>query len=172
MSQFLMFPADRLAQEYRKNRARMKAEAARILRDPHLAEDAMQATWLKICRAGQPPAMTPEKWRSYLLVAVHNTAVSMLRARQKEWPDEDALLMRPSAEPGPEQQTEQGEAYARLYHALAGLPRKDQDILLLKYDNGCTVEQIAVLLELPPETVKKRLYRARKKLKQEWEGTT
>lgn len=170
MERSLSFPTDRLTQEYRRNRARMKAEAARILRDPHLAEDAVQATWLKVCRAGPPPAMTPEKWRSYLLVAVHHTAVSLLRARQKELPAEDILPSCPSAEPGPEQRAERDEAYARLYHALAGLPRKEQDILLLKYDNGCTVEQIAVLLELSPETVKKRLYRARQKLRQEWEA--
>lgn len=171
MKRFPFIPSGRLAQEYQKNRRMMKAAALRILQEDDLAEDAVQTAWLNLCRAGPPPTMTPEQWRSYLLVTVHNAAVSLLRTRRKEVPVDVLPLDAPSDELEPEQQAEQREAYRRLYQALLALPRKNQDILLLKYDNGCTIEQIAALLALPPETVKKRLYRARQKLRQKWEGS-
>lgn len=49
------------------------------------------------------------------------------------------------------------------------LKKEEQELLILKYYYGLSYESIAVMLDLNIETVKKKLYRTRKKLKDSWE---
>ena len=47
------------------------------------------------------------------------------------------------------------------------LPEGYRSVLMLKYDNGFSTGEIASMLNLSEENVKKRLQRAKKKLEQE-----
>ncbi|MGM0219427.1 RNA polymerase sigma factor [Enterococcus sp. AZ126] len=49
------------------------------------------------------------------------------------------------------------------------LKKEEQELLILKYYYELSYESIAVMLDLNIETVKKKLYRTRKKLKDIWE---
>ncbi len=49
---------------------------------------------------------------------------------------------------------------------MARLPDGYRSVLLLKYDNGYSTAEIASMLGLTEENVKKRLQRARKKLQE------
>jgi RNA polymerase sigma-70 factor (ECF subfamily) len=49
--------------------------------------------------------------------------------------------------------------------ALAGLPEGDREVLLLAGWEGLTAPQIAVVLDVPPATVRTRLHRARGRLR-------
>lgn len=49
---------------------------------------------------------------------------------------------------------------------MARLPDGYRSVLLLKYDNGYSTAEIASILGLTEENVKKRLQRARKKLQE------
>lgn len=71
-------------------------------------------------------------------------------------PDTDAV---------PDAAAEAMSARSMLRAAIHTLPQTDQDIILLKYDNDLTVAQIAAALALNEEAVKKRLQRARAKLR-------
>jgi RNA polymerase sigma-70 factor (ECF subfamily) len=55
---------------------------------------------------------------------------------------------------------------------LAALPAPKRDVLCLYYFADLSVTQIAQLLEIPPGTVKSRLYQARKEFKQYWQPQT
>lgn len=48
--------------------------------------------------------------------------------------------------------------------AMAALPNRYRDILLLRYSHGYAVEEISDILSMKPENVKKTIQRARKKL--------
>lgn len=49
------------------------------------------------------------------------------------------------------------------------LKRQEQELLIFKYYYRLSYEDIASMLNQKVETVKKQLYRARKKLKANWE---
>ena len=50
------------------------------------------------------------------------------------------------------------------FREMSGLTEKSKEILLLKYRENFSVEEIVEILELPVGTVKSRLYYARKEL--------
>ncbi|MFG1857380.1 RNA polymerase sigma factor [Actinomadura geliboluensis] len=58
----------------------------------------------------------------------------------------------------------------RLARAIAGLAARDRDVLLLVAWADLSYEQVADALGLPVGTVRSRLNRARKKVKQEFDG--
>ena len=49
---------------------------------------------------------------------------------------------------------------------IGQMPESYRSVLLLKYDNGYSTAEIASMLNLTEENVKKRIQRARKKLEQ------
>ena len=57
------------------------------------------------------------------------------------------------------------EKAAGLWDAVARLPEKLRTAVHLHYAEGYSTEEIAALLEVPPATVRTRLHRARRQLK-------
>ena len=62
---------------------------------------------------------------------------------------------------------ESREGYMHLMDLIDRLPEGYRSVLMLKYDNGFSTGEIASMLNLSEENVKKRLQRAKKKLEQE-----
>ena len=56
-----------------------------------------------------------------------------------------------------------------LWMIIDSLKRQEQELLIFKYYYRLSYEDIASMLNQKVETVKKQLYRARKKLKANWE---
>lgn len=75
-----MFSADALQQAFIQDYGRLCALADRILQDSHLAQDAVQESWLRLNRA-RPDTTGAEKLRHLLLVTVRHTALNMRRSR-------------------------------------------------------------------------------------------
>lgn len=78
-----MFSADTLQQAFIQDYGRLCALADRILQDSHLAQDAVQESWLRLNRA-RPDTTDAEKLRHLLLVTVRHTALNMRRSRRAE----------------------------------------------------------------------------------------
>lgn len=57
------------------------------------------------------------------------------------------------------------EEAAALWEAVARLPLRFRTPIHLHYGEGYSTEEIGAMLDLPPSTVRTRLYRARQKLK-------
>lgn len=83
-----MFSADTLQQALVQDYGRLCTLANKILQDSHLAQDAVQESWLRLNRA-RPDTTDAEKLRHLLLVTVRHTALNMRRSRRAE-PTEDA----------------------------------------------------------------------------------
>jgi len=58
-----------------------------------------------------------------------------------------------------------GERILCLREAVMRLPGGDRALLALKYEDGFDIGEIASILDVPPGTVKSRLYHARQRLK-------
>ena len=161
-----MFSADTLQQALVQDYGRLCTLANKILQDSHLAQDAVQESWLRLNRA-RPDTTDAEKLRHLLLVTVR-------RSRQAE-PAEDAVFAAlPDAGPLPQEKLERSEAVRCLLAAMQALEETDRAILQLQYGQGMTGAQIAAALGLHAATVRQRSRRARQKLKQllEQEGLT
>lgn len=62
---------------------------------------------------------------------------------------------------------DQIEENDRLVKAIALLPGKYREVLLLKYSHGYSMDEIAMILSMSKENVKKIIQRARKKLEKQ-----
>jgi RNA polymerase sigma-70 factor (ECF subfamily) len=71
----------------------------------------------------------------------------------------------PSHDPGPDSIVERRELCRRLIQAVEELPSGDRQLIDYRFDQGLTHRDIAGLLGIPEQTVRKRLERAIKRLK-------
>ena len=144
--------------------------ARSIVHDAALADDVVQETMLKAWR-NSPVGPGEEIPRNWLLKVARNTAISLLRTRREDLHGPDTL---PEGENGVST-TRAVEGRAQLDELLGLLQNLDEDaraLIVLKEVDGLSYDEIATTLDLPLPTVKTRLFRARKALKdqmKEWQ---
>ena len=143
----------------------------RMVRDRPLAEDLAQEVFLKAF--GALTSFDPKrKLSSWLFKIAHNATVDYLRKGRLdtvplETPGEglDPLssVGAPEAE-GPERFVERGDLARGFERALLELRSDYREVLVLRYQEGLTYEEISEVCDLPLGTVKTHLHRARKAL--------
>lgn len=130
--------------------------ALRVLR---CREDALETAQDAFLRAHEKLAQyKPEHpFRNWLYRIVQNSAISRMRRRgpEREPAEPDALS---SPLPGPEDAAGQREQLASVDLCIAALPDKYRSTLLLRHQEGCSLAEIAYILEVPLGTVKFRLH--------------
>ena len=133
---------------------KLYAVAARVLGDRTAAEDAVQQTWLQIIRRWDRVSQLPwSETEGYLVTAVKNTAVDMLRRERRE-----EALPEDWDPPAPET----GEtAYRYLVGLIRALPEGYRRILELKCVEEESDREIARRLGLKESTVATRVLRGR-----------
>ena len=139
--------------------------ALRVLGDPGRAEDVVQDAFLKVWRGASGFDATRGTLRSWLVAAVRNRAVDLLRGRSLH--ERRELALRPeveSAQAGPEDQAVGAQERAAVTAALAELPEEQRHAVLLAYFGGFTQAEIAELTRVPLSTVKGRMRLALDKL--------
>ena len=136
------------------------------LKDPALAQDAMQETWMAVY----------QKWdtfrgdsnvKTWLIRITINKCKTMLRSnwRKKVTIGLDGSEQYESASKNTENTLEAAELKATILQAVSNLPKKYKEIVILYFYNDLTIAQIAAVLNIPTSTVGSRLSRAKKKLK-------
>jgi RNA polymerase sigma-70 factor (ECF subfamily) len=73
------------------------------------------------------------------------------------------------AQDTPETETEQSETKQEIRHMVGSLPNNLKETVILYYYEEMSVNQIAEVLEISRENVKSRLFRARKKIRENLE---
>ncbi|MBI3679116.1 MAG: sigma-70 family RNA polymerase sigma factor [Acidobacteria bacterium] len=127
----------------------------RLVRQPALADDLFQQTWLHVVRQihRYDPARSFDTW---LFAIAHNAAIDFLRRRPGESiedcpiaaPQRDAL----SAAIDRERST-------MLAEAVGALPAIYREALTLRFEEGMKLDEIAEVTRAPLATVKSRIQR-------------
>ena len=151
---------------YEAYRPRLFSFLARLSRRRDVAEDLLEETWLRlVARARELTDDT--RLGPWLFTVARNLFASWCRHRALH---EDRILDVAISWPGPGESpfeaTARGEMERRLEAALARLPSRDREILLLVAAEDITPSEAASALGLAPEAVRKRLQRARERLAQ------
>jgi len=144
--------------------------AVRLVNDRALAEELAQEAFVRaFARLGTYDQ--ERRFSSWFFQILHNVSIDHLRRRRVETISLDALVTAGHAvsateNPGssPEDEAERGELAAALAHALSGLRHEFREAVVLKYQQGLSVDEIATILGVPEGTVKTYLYRARREL--------
>ena len=135
---------------------------------PDAAEDLTQQTFLG-CVRGKDRFRGDASFRTYLFTVARNRLYTHLRDRGRrariEQPAEPAeLSIADLADPSPSAIIAGRQEQRLLLEALRRLPLDLQIAIELHYWEGMTVREIALVVDAPEGTIKRRLQRARARL--------
>jgi RNA polymerase sigma-70 factor (ECF subfamily) len=143
---------------YRRHAGACLLLAGRVLRDPAKAEESVQEAFLELWRTASRYDAGQCAPRSWLLMLTHHKVVDRIRYEQRrpcvpiEWAC-DAV----DGGVGPEQAAVESLSAQPLHHALAKLPVRQREAIVLAYWGGYTQREIARRTGAPLGTVKTRM---------------
>ena len=145
---------------------------ARIVRDPALAEDLAQETFVKAF--ARLDTYDPQrKLSTWLLRIAHNHAIDSTRRRSIDTVPLDVVEAgEPMALAGrrdetPAELAERAELAKAIEAAIGRLRPEHRELVVLRYQQGLAYEELVEVTGLPLGTVKSYLHRARKALADE-----
>jgi len=134
----------------------------RLLGDGDMAAEVLQEVWIRVLR-GLPTLRQPSRLRAWLFTIARRTAMDRLRIKYSEPP---AASIDDVDVAGPEE-PDLAQDLEAMQQELARMPLVEREVLVLFYLEELTLDQIAAVLGVPPGTVKSRLFRARRMLRQQ-----
>ncbi|MDE0398927.1 MAG: sigma-70 family RNA polymerase sigma factor [Candidatus Poribacteria bacterium] len=159
-----------LVKRYQKQ---IHAFAWRKLGDFHLAEEITQDTFLKVYQQLWT-LRDPNRFGAWLHTIVRNCCLAYLRKTQQPIESLDTMpeaeMERVSYDQYLEEQREGVANETRdevVKHLLNKLSENEQTVITLHYLGDMRCEEIGKFLDVPLNTIKSRLYRARKRLREE-----
>jgi RNA polymerase sigma factor (sigma-70 family) len=140
------------------------AYATSILGDYYLAEDAAQEAFVEAYR-GLPSLREPAAFAGWLRTIVFKHCDRLTRRKRPPITGLEAALEVVSLEPSPQESLELQERAKSVRKAIAALSEADRQVVLLYYMGENSTAAIAEFLNVTTNTVKTKLYSARKRLK-------
>lgn len=136
--------------------------AVRFSGDHEVAADVVQETFIYLMRK-MPTLTLTAKLTTYLYPIVKNVAFT---ARRKERPT--LRLVGREDEEGPRSGVERERPTVGAFEAVVGqLPEHQREVLLLRFVDDMSMEEIAAAVGIPVGTVKSRLHLAIKALRED-----
>jgi RNA polymerase sigma-70 factor (ECF subfamily) len=156
---------NRLAMQvlYTRYHVRVFRFVFRLVRDEATAEDVISEVFLDVWRqAGRfEGRSTVSTW---LLAIARFKAISAVKRRSDEELDEEAAAAIEDLSDNPATALEKKDKSAMLRKCLAGLSAKHREVIDLVYYHEKSVEEVAEIVGIPENTVKTRMFYARKRL--------
>ncbi len=151
---------ERLVSEYQTQLRRL---CCVLLKDVHLAEDAVQETFLKAYRSmGEIRKESSE--RTWLTRIAVNTCRDLLRSRWFRHIDRSVKI-----EDLPEPEAPADLVDTGLYETILRLPVKQREVVLLYFYQNMTMQEVSDILQISVSNVSRRLESARKTLRKKLE---
>ncbi|MEN3536480.1 sigma-70 family RNA polymerase sigma factor [Microbispora sp. ZYX-F-249] len=158
----------RLAEHFDRTRGHLRAVAVRMLGSADEADDAVQETWLRACRAGSGSVRNPTAW---LTTITGRVCLDMLRSRSRRREDfaDPADLDMPapheeSADPADEVVLADSVGLALLV-VLDTLGPAERAAFVLHDLFAVPFDEIAVIVDRSPAAAKKLASRARRRVR-------
>ncbi len=143
---------------YLRYRGLMFSIAMRLLSNEQDAEDAVHQAFLSIiAHLNKITEIDCPKTRSYVVIITEHKAIDLLRAGAKTVPTDFEAGAVGIGIPAP------GDG--GLADAMAKLPARYREALLLRYDNGYSTREIAQMFRMKPGAAQKLLWRAKEALR-------
>ena len=150
--------------------ARLFRTAALITRDHGLAQDAVQETFVRAWR-NLESFRRGTNLRAWLTRILVNYISNQRRRKQPPQVELDAAMQVRSPDAGPEQSLVAGEVRDALLSGIASLPVEQRIAVVLRFYGGYSVPEIAEATGWREGTVKSRLHRAMRALRDGLSGT-
>jgi RNA polymerase sigma-70 factor (ECF subfamily) len=156
---------DRLAMQvlFARHHVRIYRFVLRLLRDEMAAEDVISEVFLDVWR--QASRFEGRSAVSTWLIAIARfKALSTLRKRREEGLDDETMEAIEEPSDSPALAIEKIDKGEKLRQCLAALTREHREVIDLVYYHEKSVEEVAQIIGIPENTVKTRMFYARKKL--------
>jgi RNA polymerase sigma-70 factor (ECF subfamily) len=155
--------------------------ALRVVRDPALAEDAVQEAFLAVWRSAARFVPERAKATTWILTLVHRRCVDLVRREDRRRADALDEKLPAETEP-PDEAAWLALRRDRVREALRQLPDPQREALELAYFGGFTQSELAERLGEPLGTIKSRMFNGLARLRdllgeavneeERWRGTT
>jgi RNA polymerase sigma-70 factor (ECF subfamily) len=142
---------------------RLLALAMRMLGDRAQAEDVAQEAFLRIWKQASRWQAGNARFDTWLHRVVLNLCYDRLR-RRRELPDED-MADQADPGPGPDEQLDDAQQSARVAKALARLPSRQREALVLHYYQELSNAEAAAVMGVSVEALESLLARARRAMR-------
>jgi RNA polymerase sigma-70 factor (ECF subfamily) len=139
--------------------------ALRVLRDPALAEDAVQEAFLAVWRSAARFVPEKSKASTWILTLVHRRAVDTVRREQRRRADTLEHAPEPSVG-GVDEDAWLRLQRERVQAALRTLPDAQREALELAYYGGFSQSELAERLGQPIGTIKSRMFAGLSRLRE------
>ena len=162
---------DALAEAYRRHAGAVFGLARRVLYDRALAEEVVQAVFVRLWDHPDRYDAQRGSLRSYLLAQCHGRSVDLLRSETSRKAREERDHRR-TAEAGYDLEREVWDLVVgdQVREALVKLPEGERRAIELAYLGGATYREVAVMLDVPEGTVKSRIRAGLRRLRTELAG--
>src|SRR5436305_5693958 len=156
---------DRLAMQvlYARYHVRVFRFVVRLVRDESTAEDLISEVFLDVWRqAGRFEGRSAVS--TWMLAIARFKALSALRRRPDEVLDEETAEAIEDTADDPATALEKKDKSGLIRKCLSGLSAEHREIIDLVYYHEKSVEEVAEIVGIPENTVKTRMFYARKRL--------
>lgn len=163
---------DRLIEQYQH---RLLRYLLFLTGNREISEDLFQETWMRVLLRGAQ-YNGKARFDTWLFTIARNLVIDLSRKRTavsldelSENTDDDRAIEFPINEPSPLDQIQTGEDRAEVNEVLHKLESNSREVLVLRFYEELSLEEIAGVTRAPLSTVKSRLYRGLAALKPEIE---
>lgn len=125
------------------------------------AQDAFLAAW-----RGLPNFRGESRFSTWLYQLATHAAIDLLRREKRHAAGDIDEVDTPDSAPSPQQQAERNEQRQAVRDAVLQLPPEQRQVVVLRFMEELSYEEIGAALHLPVGTVKSRLNRAKAALRE------
>jgi RNA polymerase sigma-70 factor (ECF subfamily) len=150
---------------YLRHNARVFRFISRLVADRALAEDLVSDVFIDVwSKAGSYEGRSQVS--TWLLAIARFKALSAINRHREVLGDEPAMELVEDTADTPEETVLKEDRTAQLRRCLAQMSREHREVIDLVYYHEKSVEEVAQITRLPKNTVKTRMFYARKRLAQ------
>lgn len=144
--------------------------ATKICTDEYLVKDAIQEIFLDLYLKREKNSVKPETLKFYLALALKRNLIKKLQSNRRILQFSEIKFIEFEVEYGIENQLIEDEGKEainkKLLNALNQLPSKQKEAVYLRFNQSLEYEEVAAILEISVESVRKQVYRAVKTLRE------